>query len=175
MKKVLFIAVLAILGLGKVNAQEAAFGVTGGFHNFTISLSEDNASASESYAGFFIGVFTDFIISDKFSIQPELQYAAVTVENETLDELIIPIAVKYYVAEKFYLQAGPQFDYIMEEDAEGINKFGVGFLIGAGFDFTDKLFATTRYSFGLTNRVEGTSSGLSSRFNTFQIGLGYRF
>ena len=72
------------------------------------------------------------------------------------------------------LQAGPQLDFVVSE-SDGVNAFGLGLAIGAGFDFSDKVFATSRYVFGLRNRIEDAPSGVSVKFDTFQIGLGFRF
>ena len=63
----------------------------------------------------------------------------------------------------------PDFAYNGEE----FNSFGLGLAAGAGYDFTDNLFATARYSFGLTNRVD--SDIVSTKMDYFQVGLGYRF
>lgn len=38
MKKVLFILVVAIVGLGNVNAQGSNFGITAGFHNLSLKI-----------------------------------------------------------------------------------------------------------------------------------------
>ena len=81
---------------------------------------------------------------------------------------------KYYVSEKFNLQAGPQLDFVVSE-SEGLNTFGLGLAIGAGYDISEKFFISTRYAFGLTNRIEDAPSGISAKFDTFQAGLGYRF
>ena len=174
-RKLVFIAFFTIAGLGKLSAQETTFGATAGFHNFTISASGGEITASSSSQGYFVGLFAEFNVSDKFNVQPEVHFASVFEEGETLNELIIPIMAKYYVSDEFSIQAGPQLDFLIEDDAEGINKFGVGVAIGAGYDFTEKLFVSSRYSFGLSNRIENAPSGISSRFDTFQIGLGYRF
>ena len=43
---------------------------------------------------------------------------------------------KYYVSEKFNVQAGPQFDFVLN-GGPGINSLGVGLGFGAGFDAED--------------------------------------
>ena len=174
MKKVLFIAVIALLGLVKVNAQETTYGVTAGFHSLSVSISGDDATETNSASGFFAGFFADINISEKLNIQPEIQFASAYKDGESGNEIIIPVMAKYYVSEKFNVQAGPQFDFILDE-SEGTNTFGIGFGFGAGYDFTEKIFVATRYSFGLTNRIQDAPSGITSKFNTFQLGLGFRF
>ncbi|MFQ3297604.1 MAG: opacity protein-like surface antigen [Polaribacter sp.] len=174
MKKVLFILVVAIVGLGNVNAQGSNFGITAGFHNLSLKLDVLGMTESESSQGFFVGVTSDFSLSDKFSLQPQLQFATSSQDGDSLEQLILPIMLKYHVTEKFNLQAGPQLDYVLS-DSEGLNAIGFGLGFGAGFDFSEKIFVSTRYALGLSNRFEDAPSEISLKLNTFQIGLGYRF
>ena len=175
MKKVLLIAVVALLGLGNVNAQETTYGATAGFHSLTIKVSGDGGSISTNGSGYYVGFFADFNISEEFNIQPEIHFASAYKDGDSADEIIIPVMAKYFVSEKFNIQAGPQFDFVIDEDAEGVNKFGIGLGFGVGYEVSEKMFAAARYSIGLSNRIEDAPSGISSKFNTFQIGLGYRF
>ena len=91
---------------------------------------------------------------------------------------------KYYVAEKVSLQAGPQFDLILDE-SPGFKKFGFGLATGVGFDINQNLSATARYSFGLNNRLDDdlvdllfddiAIGDITTKLNFFQIGIGYKF
>lgn len=144
------------------------------------SFDGDNFSTSES--GFFVGFFTEFVVGNYVSIQPQVNYATVFVESERLNELIIPIMIKYYPSEKLFLQAGPQFDYILDEDAEDVNKLGYGLGFGLGFDISKNFFLSARYALGLNNRIDfeeddffGSNEEISSAFNNFQLGIGLRF
>jgi len=174
MKKVLLVLSFVLLGFVNANAQETKYGVTGGFHNLTISASAGGFTVSDGATGFFIGFFADFNVSEKFNIQPEIHFASPYQDGESLNEIIIPVMVKYLVSEKLNLQLGPQFDFVIDE-SEGLNKFGVGLGFGLGYDLSDKVFVVSRYSLGLNNRIQDTSIGVTSKFDTFQIGLGYRF
>ncbi|KGL63224.1 porin family protein [Polaribacter sp. Hel1_85] len=174
MKKLLFIAVVALLGLRSVNAQDSNIALTAGFHDFTLKASGGGISASQSVQGFYVGVSTTFSVSEKLLIEPEFQFVRTSEDGESVEQIVLPIMAKYYVSEKFNLQAGPQFDLVVSE-SEGLNTFGLGLGIGAGYDINEKFFISTRYAFGLTNRAEDAPSGYSMKFNTFQAGLGYRF
>jgi len=174
MKKVLLIAVMAIGGLCNVNAQKANFGATAGFHNFTLKGSGGGITASTSASGFFVGFTADFNVSESFNIQPELHFVQTSKNGESVEQIVVPIMGKYYITDEFNLQAGPQIDVVISEST-GLNTIGLGLGFGAGYDFSDKIFATTRYAFGLSNRVEDAPSGVSMKFDTFQIGIGYRF
>lgn len=73
--------------------------------------------------------------------------------------------------------SGLQFDYFTEKDLGGIKRFGLGLGIGLGVDITDSILISSRYSFGITDRTEFSSSlfDISAKTNVFQIGLGFRF
>ena len=174
MKKVLFIAIVVVFGLGKLSAQGSNFGITAGFHNLSLKMDIGGMTGSESTQGFFIGVTSDFSFSDKWSLQPQLQFATSSEEGNSVEQFMLPIMLKYHVSQKFNLQAGPQLDYLLS-DSEGLNAIGFGLGFGAGYDFSEKIFVSTRYALGLSNRLEDAPSEISLKLNTFQIGLGYRF
>ncbi|WP_299104417.1 porin family protein [uncultured Tenacibaculum sp.] len=171
MKKLLLVAMIAVGITAK--AQETSFGAVAGFNSTTVSASSNGISASTSASGFYVGFFADFEVSDKISIVPELQYVSASKNGESINEIALPIMAKYNVSEKFSLQAGPMLDLVVDKTSDEFNKFGLGLAAGIGYDFTENIFATSRYSFGLTNRVENSS--VSTKMGFFQIGLGYRF
>ncbi len=178
MKNVLFIAIVLLLGFGKVNAQETSFGIKAGYHNLIAVASANGTSASDGISGIYLGFLADISISEKMKIQPELQYARVSENGGEGNSLIIPVMFKYYVTDQLNFQAGPVMDLILDESEDDVNTFGFGLGAGIGYDFTDKVFITGRYSFGLSDRLEVNDpllSGVSVRFDIFQVGLGYRF
>ena len=169
MKKVFFCAILTIASLSSVNAQKISYGVTAGYHNLSMNVSAGGFGISANKSGFFVGFTAEFEVSEKFSIQPELQYA-----NSDESTLVMPIMAKYYVSEKFNLQAGPQLDIFLNAPT-GFTSLGVGVGFGGGYDITDEIFLSTRYSLGLSNRAQNAPAGASIKFDIFQIGVGYRF
>lgn len=178
MKNVLFIAIILLFSFGKVNAQETSFGIKAGYHNLIAVASANGASASDGISGIYIGFLADISISEKMKIQPELQYARVSENGGEGNSLILPIMFKYYVTDQLNFQAGPVMDLILDESGDEVNTFGFGIGAGLEYDFSDKIFATGRYSFGLSDRIEVNDpslSGVSVRFDIFQVGLGYRF
>jgi len=138
-------------------------------------------------------LFAEFPLSEKFSIQPEFHYSIVSDESFVLDEslavsptfqnLILPVFLKYYITEKFNVMSGLQFDYVTNKDFKIYTRSGLGLSIGLGVDITDSILISSRYSFGITDRIDSLeiiddsidSSDLSAKTNIFQIGLGYRF
>ena len=130
------------------NAQDSKFGATAGYQSLNVKISGGGEELSSDASGFFLGFFAQFSVTETFSIQPELQYSSITDEGESSGLIIIPLMMKFHVTENFNLMAGPQFDYITEQDTEGINKLGLGLGLGLGVDISDNVSLGARYSFG---------------------------
>ncbi|MFV8322454.1 porin family protein [Flavobacterium sp. LS2R12] len=109
---------------GFVNAQEKAemaFGVKGGLNISTITNAVVDGVNSKSLVGFHVGFFWEFMISNTFAIQPEVLYSAQGTELEferisgdlKLDYITIPVMAKYYVADTFSMEFGPQIGFLV--------------------------------------------------------------
>ena len=193
MKKI--ILTVAVFTIGFVNAQEVKYGAKAGLNFANLTGDVEDASMK---IGFNVGGFAEIKVSDKFSVQPELLYSTQgakseesfegeTIESEwNLSYLNIPIMAKYYVSEKFSLEAGPQIGFLLgskvkvesievdfKDNTESID-FGLN--IGTAYDFTENLFAGLRYNIGLSN-VAKTESGDDTKINNsvISLSLGYRF
>ncbi|MCC9071538.1 PorT family protein [Flavobacterium sp. F-65] len=201
MKKIT-LSIVAVLAFGFANAQEVKFGAKAGLNVSTLTGDVEDVS---SKVGFHVGGFAEIKLSDKFSIQPELLYSTQGAKEKTSDfdfdtmEVIstdftvklayinVPVMAKYYVAEKFSLEAGPQIGFLVSakgkmsggsnEDIKDFYKsidFGVNF--GAGYDFTENLSVGARYNLGLSNiakNEEGDNSKLKN--SVFSLSVGYKF
>lgn len=193
MKKI--ILTVAVFTIGFVNAQEVKYGAKAGLNFANLTGDVEDVSMK---IGFNVGGFAEIKVSDKFSVQPELLYSTQgakseesfegeTIESEwNLSYLNIPIMAKYYVSEKFSLEAGPQIGFLLgskvkvesievdfKDNTESID-FGLN--IGSAYDFTENLFAGLRYNIGLSN-VAKTESGDDTKINNsvISLSLGYRF
>lgn len=202
MKKII-LTVAAVFAFGFANAQETKFGVKGGLNVANISGDiEDNSSK----VGFHVGGFVEIKVSDKFSVQPELLFSTQGTKleesgtnysyesNLNLSYLNIPVMAKYYVAEGFSLEAGPQIGFLTtaksdftdtesgitvsgdEDVKDEFESIDFGFNFGAGYDFTENLSAGLRYNLGLSN-IAKTDSGDDFKLsnNVFSVSLGYKF
>ncbi|HSN47273.1 MAG TPA: porin family protein, partial [Flavobacterium sp.] len=104
----------------------------------------------------------------------------------------VPVMFKYYVADKFNLEAGPQigflasaetstkidgFNQTVDQDAKDyFESVDFGFNVGAGYDFTDKIFAGIRYNMGLSNVLKSQQGDNSESQNSvFSLSVGYKF
>jgi len=196
MKKIT-LSIIAVLAFGFTNAQETKFGVKAGLNIANLGGDMEDA---KSLVGFHVGGFAEFKLSEKFAIQPELLYSAQGAKGEYSEEgesieltqnlgyLNIPVMAKFYVAEGFSLEAGPQIGFLLNAkekgEYEGVslevdNKdefksidFGVNF--GAGYDFTENLSAGLRYNLGLSNVYED-SDDYKVNNSVFSISVGYKF
>ena len=203
MKKVLFIAVVVLLGLGNVNAQEVKFGAKVGLNssNFT-----GDTEGFDSKIGFNLGAYAEISLSDKLTFQPELLFSTQgassedSFENETFkltikaNYLNIPLMMKYGLTDKFALEFGPQLGFLLsakgkaegtfdgqaiseEEDLKDFFKsidFGLNF--GASFDVAENIMIGARYNLGLSNIMDEEDSGDDKVQNAvFSFAVGYRF
>ncbi|MCV9934169.1 PorT family protein [Flavobacterium sp. LS1R47] len=204
MKKIT-LSIVAVLAFGFANAQEVKFGVKGGINLSTLTGDMEDAS---SKVGFQVGGFAEIKLSDKFSVQPELLYSTQGAKEKSnvfdadamelvsadfttkLAYINVPVMAKYYVAEKFSLEAGPQIGFLVsakgkmsgggdsqEEDIKDFYKsidFGVNF--GAGYDFTENLSAGVRYNLGLSNILENEAGdNFKNKNSVFSLSVGYKF
>lgn len=193
MKKIIMTAA-AVMAFAFSNAQEVKFGVKGGINlsNFTGDI-EDNTSK----VGFQVGGFAEIKVSDKFSVQPELLYSEQGTKYDGDEDfkynfsyLNVPVMAKYYVADKFSLEAGPQIGFLLSAKAKGeegdisvdadvkdfFETIDLGLNFGAGYDFTENLSAGLRYNLGLLN-IAKTEDGDDSKLNNsvFSLSVGYKF
>jgi hypothetical protein len=192
MKKVILAAV-AVFALGSANAQETKFGVKAGLNlsNFT-----GDAEGNSMKVGFQIGGFAEIKISEKFAIQPELVYSAqgAKLKQEFFGETFeydvnlgyinVPVMAKYFVAENFSLEAGPQIGFLMsakakaDSESEDIkseyNSVDFGLNLGAGFDVTENINLGLRYTVGLSN-IAKDSGNQSVGNSNIAFAVGYKF
>ena len=176
MKK-LFFTISLVSFCFMVNAQESKFGITAGYQSSSFEISGGGVDLSTDASGFFLGFFSQFSVSENLSIQPELHYSSVSDDGESVGDLIIPVMLKFHVSEKFNLMAGPQFDYLTEDDTEGIKKFGMGLGLGLGYDISENISIGARYSLGFDRLDDEVVDldGASIKINVLQLGLSYSF
>lgn len=184
MRKIIFTTVVFFI-ISSSNAQDKkdmSFGIKAGLNIATVT----NVDNSKVLAGIQGGVFGEFMISDKFAIQPEVLFSAQGVKSEgmelKLDYINIPVLAKYYVADSFSLELGPQVGFLVSAKAEGedVKEFfkttDVSVDFGANYDFTKNFMFGVRYNLGLLRIQESLDPGESeSKNSVFQIAVGYKF
>lgn len=185
MKKLLLLSTIAIFGMtNSIDAQNVEIGLKTGLNisNFTGGDADRN-----SVFDFHIGGLAEFKLSEKFSLQPELLYTRQGSEAENLvkiklDYLAIPLMAKYYISEKFSIEAGPQVSFLINDKAEfndgsipdtdtDASSFDFGLNIGFGYNINTNLFAQVRYNYGVTTITENPDI----KNSVFQFSMGYKF
>lgn len=188
MKKLLVIP-LVLLCTG-VFAQKFQFGLKAGanFSNFTGATFEN--IDNKGLLGFHAGVFLNLMLGEHFSIAPEallstqgsrLRFADHTSDYK-LTYIAVPVAAKYRFNGGFYLEAGPQFSFKVDEntDEQDIDDFAksvdVGILGGLGYHSDMGLGIGARYIAGISKVGNFDDNDLLSpdfKNGTIQVSLFY--
>ncbi|UKB77530.1 porin family protein [Chryseobacterium sp. MEBOG07] len=170
------------------------FGLKAGLNVSNLSNMDMN-----SKAGFYGGVFVNIPVSKDFSVQPEVLYSATGAKEKggsnaklNLEYVSVPVMFQYKALPKFYVEAGPQFNFLMDarlKDNEGslhlkdaTRGFDFGIGLGAGYNFTKNIGVNVRYTAGLSDIVNKSQRYLygydrtgSVKNNVFQVGVNYKF
>ena len=165
--KSFFTTIICLVSFYSTYSQKTTFGLKGGINlaNFT----GDN-DGSNSRIGLQAGFYTEFKMTDKFAIQPEILYSIQGASNKgttiaegynvnykakfNLGYINIPIMGKYYTTDKFTIEFGPQ----------------IGFLTSAKLK-TDITIIETGQTGSSTDDVKEFFKGIDFGLN---FGLGYQ-
>ena len=151
------------LNYSDIDFDESSFGIRGG--------NDDG----QRY-GFTAGFFATYFLSEKISIQPELQYVALGETSEvildnrpiregqevptdelTINTLQLPILFNYHFGDdKFTISAGPQigvriWEWERETDYETLQFSAIA---GIGYHINDNVGVNLRASYGLTDVID---------------------
>lgn len=145
--------------------------------NFSLYTSE--VAKWEGNVSYNIGIGYEIPLTEKFYIQPELNFyrltadagkkenwqnqPQITIGDELRVSIIaIPLIFKYNIFNKFDIELGPQLNYISnisrtrndgvekEKVDSRVNNFDFGITGGLSYNITQKFGANLRYYFGLT-------------------------
>lgn len=134
-----------------------------------------------------IGIVAEVIVSDKFSIQPELLYSGqgATVTSTgggriKLDYITLPVLAKFPIAKSLSLEAGPQVGFLISgkyktndsnEKIEGVKTIDFGLNAGLEYELNNGVFFQARYNIGLTDTgLAGDNNRASNSVIQFSIG-----
>ncbi len=178
MKKLLFVGLVAFMGLFSLNtqAQSLDLGVKVGANFANIS----DASNLDSKTGLLAGAFVA-VNFDHWGLQPELLYSQQGAKTDLgdfdLDYITVPVMFKYYlIGNVLNLQVGPQFGFVVNDNAPSVGDqlktkdFDMSGAVGAGLELPLGFQLTARYHFGLTDVANNLGKN-----NVFSVALGYSF
>ncbi len=176
------IAILMIVAIyTTTSAQESRYGLRLGVNLSSISSDDIGEGLDESRIGVAAGFFAEYFLTQKLTIQPELQYSSQGNKSKTLrvNYIQLPVLFKYSIfRDVVNLQLGPQAGVkIWEwERNQNYNTFDFAGVIGLGVNFTDNFFATVRYAHSITNVFDDSDLPISVEGNNtnIQLSVGYR-
>jgi len=133
------------------------------------------------------GLVAEIIVSDNFSIQPELLYsgqgASATFEGGgryKLDYITLPVLAKFPIAKSLYLETGPQVGFLISskykdnesnEKIEDLKTIDFGLNAGLNYELNNGVFFQARYNLGLTDiGIAGDNNRASNAVIQFSIG-----
>jgi hypothetical protein len=166
------------------------FGVKGGmnFSNF-VGTVEDQGIRSSIH----LGLLAEIMVSDNFSIQPELLYskqgATYTGQipgfNRTkLDYILLPVEAKFKLIDKLSLEVGPQLGILMSsrlktntsnDKIDGLKSIDFGINAGLQYQINNAAFVQGRYVLGLSDTRLSDNSNNRISNSVIQLSIGYLF
>lgn len=211
MKKI-SIAVFFACSSFLLQAQDVKFGLKGGLNLSNVSISGGNSISNPETNGrtsFHVGGLAEIKLADEIALQPEIQYTSVGYKfkmsgieqgypytadiEDKIDYLAVPVMFKYFPAEGFSIEFGPQIAFLMSHKADiQVNvagtsnsettdlkkysentEFGLNF--GASYKLKNNLFFSGRYNLGLSDMQSESSDGEKILNRCFQLSIGYFF
>ena len=194
MKRILLLT--GILFCINLNAQSSkreegiTFGIKGGLNvsDFLGDIKNNTFRTSVH-----LGVFSEIMISDNFSLQPELLYSGQGYSGRVLpgfsrskyDYINFPVLAKIYVAKKISIEAGPQIGFLVSaKEKTSDDKINIpnqktvdfGLNLGLAYDLKNGVFFQTRYNLGLSNINSGSNVNAFKYTNSvIQLSVGIQF
>ena len=135
------------------------------------------------------GLVAEIIVSDNFSIQPELLYSgqgatytgsAPGFSRFKLDYITLPVLAKFPLANNLSLETGPQIGFLISaknktnesnDKIEDLKTIDFGLNAGLNYELNNGVFFQARYNLGLTDiGIAGDNSRASNAVIQFSIG-----
>lgn len=170
--KFLFISCATLIA--QAQTQQSNAGIKGGYNLAAVSFDGDTETGQRH--GFHIGFYGESFISESTSLQIEVLYSQQGYElrdnsgtfTQKLDYINLPLLLKLYPDENFFLEVGPQVGLAIshkEEFDSGFNLFDTsqelepenfdwGLNFGAGFKTNSGVSLGVRYHLGLGSVYE---------------------
>jgi len=211
--KVIFIGFFLILLPQISSSQEARFGVKGGL-NYSSIVGDLTDGVKFRFSGH-AGVFLELDFTYKFALQPELLYSSQGFQfssdlaqidgnptpggndfrtNVQLNFITVPILGKFRLNEKYALEFGPQFGFLLNQvtkiknldeldssneksrnSISGNFQLDYGAAVGASIRFNDQFSLSPRFYVGLRNRLNGLEGNFQNYHASIQLSANYLF
>ena len=158
------------------------FGIKGGVN---ISTLKSNDEAFSWRPFFYFGVLSNKRVSNKISLQAELNYSRqgaksnirtayiFPVIDPVINYLTLPILLQYTPYKGFLLNTGPQLGLLINQGSDkAFTKLDLAWTFGMGYKFNCGFGIDARYSLGIS-QASNLSADIFTR--VLQSGIFYRF
>lgn len=176
MKKLILLVIVAFTAT-QINAQGIDLGIKAGANFSTFH----DASGLDNKTGLLVGAFAAVKFNDKFAIQPEILYSQQGADSDLgdfdLDYINVPVMFKYKLIGPLNVQVGPQFGFLVNDDAPGVEdqikskSFDLSGVAGLGLDLPLGLRVDARYNFGFTDVYDD----IDGKNGAFSLAVGFSF
>ena len=174
--------------LSGLDAPNSGFGIKGGLNLANVYGDEADALDPEAFTSFHAGIYAQFALAQKFSLQIEGLYSRkgyeADIENR-FDYLELPFLAVYNITDNLSLHLGPQLSVMVsakqdgdEVNMENLNTFDYGLAGGAEARF--RMFRLgARYNLGFAGLLDDGDTGLAAgnelMHNVGQLYIGIGF
>lgn len=172
--KTSFFVLFFSLIVNSVNAQ--GWGVRAGVN--ISNLSGSNLDNIESQIGGYAGLYKQFgIIPKILYIQPEIQYSKQGFDTPSksydLNYIQVPIEAKVYFLKILSVETGPQFGFLVSDNADNgdFNSFDPAWNFGLNFNLPFGLSIGGRYIASFND----VADGINAKNQVIQLGAGFKF
>ncbi|WP_246594252.1 porin family protein [Pontibacter populi] len=155
--------------LSGLDARNGGFGIKGGLNLANVYGDDTDALNPGSLTSFHAGIYAQFALAEKFSLQVEGLYSRKGYEAEMdnrFDYLELPLLAVYNITDNFSLHLGPQVSVMIaakqdghEINMENLNTFDYGLAGGAEVRFR-MMRVGARYNLGFAGLLDDGDTGL---------------
>jgi len=182
----LFFGTIVSISAQNNSYHKSSGGIKGGYNLAAVSFDGDGETGQRH--SFHIGVYGESFISESFSIQPELIYSQQGYEiknnsetfTQKLNYINLPLMLKAYPSQNFFLEAGPQIGLAIshKEEYQSVftssqeydpNSFDWGMNFGGGIKTDSGISLGVRYHLGLGDLYDQTKA--QNRVWQFSVGF----
>ena len=193
MKKISLFVSMMVLSITLLAQHAPVWGLKGGVNLATWNHADKSVRDQlESRLGFHLGVIAHNHLSNKFAIQPELQFSTQGTEVERDDNdieyrtsyLNLPVMIQYMFDNGFRIEAGPYVGFLLGakdvsasgtevEAKDDYKKVDAGLGLGLNYLSYSGFGVGGRYNIGLANINDRIGSKIQNR--VFQLSVFYMF
>ncbi len=196
MRKTFFILILTacLFNFSSINAQnKVRFGLQTGIVFTKAGVSSDNKDAQNlsDNLRFLItnatNLYVNVPLQNRFSISFEPGYTQKATDlNSALTYIQLPLLAEYNPVDKLYIQAGPEFNFLLNNDGNNSYKgfhtalqaglyYGVSYSFDLGFKYSIDTSNFLKEDITLTNEFGMEDGKINFYHNYFQFYTRYKF